>query len=108
MSHDEKLALRIAGYIENNPGKPLCLSILSEKFYISKYTMERIFRAQFHLSVHQFILEKRLHQAYELIIETELPLKEIISIVGFKSITTFTKEFRERFNITPSALRKKT
>lgn len=99
------MAINIAAYIMKNLDKPLNILVLSNEFATSRFTLQRIFKTTFGKSVHQFILEKRLEKAQKLLAKTNLPLKEIVSETGFKSITTFTKEFGNKFHITPNALR---
>ena len=68
----------------------------------------RVFKKQFNQTPHQFIKELRLGYAYKLISNTNDPFENISSLVGYSSFSHFSQAFKERYSITPSALRKKT
>ena len=55
-----------------------------------------------------YIKELRLSTAYELILNTSLPLEEIASQVGYKSVSHFSSAFKERYNVSPGVLRRQT
>ncbi len=50
----------------------------------------------------ELILERRLERATELLRDSAGSVSEVAYAVGFKSVSHFTKRFRERFNVTPS------
>lgn len=105
MTTNNKITDRIASYITGNLDKPLNIKILSEEYQVSRFTLQRKFKKRFHQTIHQYALEKRLLKAHSLLSETNKPVKEITSEVGFKSLSSFTREFHQRFHITPAELR---
>lgn len=105
MLKKEKIALGITGYIMKNLDKDLTIDILVKEFHIGKTTLEHIFHTVFHTTVHHFILEQRLKKSRLLLITTNLPVKAIAFQCGFKSVTTFTREFHDKYHITPASLR---
>lgn len=105
MSKEEKIALQITGYIMENLDKDLTINILSEQFHTGKTTLEHIFHHVFRTTVHHYILEQRLKKSHQLLTTTDLPVKAIASQCGFKSVTTFTREFHNKYHITPASLR---
>lgn len=102
---DKKLAVAMEAYILANMDKPLTLKALSKVFGVSSFTLQRVCNLIFDMPVHHLVLRIRLGKAYNLITETNLPIKQIISETGFKSISTFTHEFYGRYHKTPGALR---
>lgn len=92
-------------YILANIDKSLTLKALSKVFGVSSFTMQRACKLIFGKPVHHLVLEKRLEKAYKLITETNLPLKQIISDTGFRSLSTFTHEFYRKYHTTPGSLR---
>ncbi|MGH2645895.1 MAG: helix-turn-helix domain-containing protein, partial [Chitinophagaceae bacterium] len=103
MSNEEKIAKHVTGYISKNLDKSLTISILSEQFHIGKTTLEHIFHHILHTTVHHYILEQRLKKSRKLLITTDRPIKAIASQCGFKSVTTFTREFHHHYHLTPSS-----
>lgn len=53
-----------------------------------------------------YIKELRLSTAYELIMNTSLPLEEIALKVGYKSVSHFSSAFKERYGVSPGVLRR--
>ena len=102
---DKRLALELEVFIRLHLKEDLTIDALTGYFQVSGFTLQRVCRKVFHRSVHQFILDKRLEIAYTLIKDNKLPIKQIVSETGFKSVTTFTKEFHRKYNVTPGALR---
>lgn len=104
---DKKLAMAMEAYILVNLHKPLTIEVLSEIFGVSSFTLQRVCKLIFNKSVHHFVLDMRLKAAHKLITATNLPVKQIVSETGFKSISTFTHEFYGKYHTTPGALRNK-
>ena len=53
-----------------------------------------------------YIKELRLSTAYELILNTSMPLEDISLQVGYKSVSHFSSAFKERYGVPPGALRR--
>lgn len=107
MTRDMHTARQTADYILQHLDKPLDIPSLTAISGRSKYSLERIFKKTFNQTVHQFILTKRLEAAYRLLTTTDLPIKQLAAMTGFRSITTFTMQFRKKYDVTPGALRDK-
>ena len=52
------------------------------------------------------MLDRRLARAAELLVETDLPVSEIISELGYENGSFFRKKFTERYGVTPYNYRK--
>ncbi len=70
-------------------------------------TFKRDFETQFNDTPANFIKEKKLEKALELLQSTELSVSEICYEVGFQDTSHFTKTFKHRYNQSPSGYRKK-
>ena len=70
-------------------------------------TFKRDFEAQFSDTPANFIKEKKLEKALELIQSTGLSVSEICYEVGFQDTSHFTKTFKQKYNQSPSDYRKK-
>lgn len=105
MTRDDHIAHVIAGYIRSHTDSPLSVSKFAEEYHISRYTLERVFKKTFGKTLHQYVMEKRMEEAYRLLTTTDLPIKAIVSQTGFHSVTSFTNAFHSRYQISPAALR---
>ena len=70
-------------------------------------TFKRDFETQFNDTPANFIKEKKLEKALELLQSTELSVSEICYEVGFQDTSHFTKTFKQKYNQSPSEYRKK-
>lgn len=96
---------KIHDYIMDNLDQPLLtLRELSRMFNINESDLKNGFRAFFHTSIHKFYNEQRLRRAHLMILQTDIPLKEIAFLNGFNTYLNFYKAFKKRFGYVPSEL----
>ncbi len=68
--------------------------------------LARLMKKYFHTTLHSYILNLKMEKAYNDIIFSQDSLEDISYNVGFASFSHFNKVFKEKYHITPSALRK--
>jgi len=92
------------------------LKLFMENNYIQKYTLEefasmsgrsistfnREFRRLFNKSPHQWIKEKRLDFARNLLLQSDLTPSDIYLRAGFEDLAHFSRSFKSHFGINPS------
>lgn len=97
---DERIK-RMLGYMEGHLSENLSVEHLSEKFYISKFHMMRLFKKETGQSVYEYLMERRLFLARELI-RQGIPATESCFRAGFGSYSSFTRAYGKRFGTTPT------
>lgn len=104
---DAVLIQNVHTYILKNLENPLpSTNELSKMFNVNEFKLKDTFRHFFHTSIYQFYTEERLKKAYLLILQTNIPLKEIAFISGYNNYINFYKAFKKRFNYSPSELKR--
>ena len=73
---------------------------------ISPYYFSRLFRQSTRLSPHEYLTQRRLEVAKQLLRKTDLPIVEISAEVGFNSQSHFITLFRKQVGTTPLKYRK--
>ncbi|MEM9928737.1 MAG: AraC family transcriptional regulator [Bacteroidota bacterium] len=73
---------------------------------MSLSTFYREFKKEFALPPHQWLMQRRLQEAYELIKNTEKSITSICYDLGFKDPGHFSRRFKAQFGIPPSGLKK--
>jgi AraC family transcriptional regulator len=73
---------------------------------MSEYHFYRSFKQVYHNTPHQYLLQKKLHAASEMIACQDILLNEVATNCGFPDIATFSKAFKKHFDVSPSAFRK--
>ena len=96
-----KRILDILHYIDEHLTDDFNIDELAEVFYISKYHMMRLFRKEVGQSIHNYIIERRLLLARELI-RKGTGATETCFQVGFHSYSSFTRAYGKRFGTTPT------
>nr|WP_275056170.1 helix-turn-helix transcriptional regulator [Faecalicoccus acidiformans] len=73
----------------------------------SKYYVLHVFQEVMELSVHDFIVRRRLTEVKSLLLEDRLTIEEIAQSCGFKSdIALYYKAFKRIYSITPGQFKK--
>ena len=94
-------------YILEHLEEPLMsLKELARHFGTNEFKLKQGFRQLYNTSVFRFQTEERLKKAHLLIRDSEMSLKTICNLTGFKSYPHFSKTFRKRFGYNPSELQK--
>lgn len=92
--------LDILQYINENLNHDLNIDILSDHFYISKYYMMRLFKQETGYTLGQYISQKRLLLAKELLLSGE-PVTKACFDCGFKDYSTFSRAYKRLFGESP-------
>lgn len=72
---------------------------------INRSYLTNIFKREMSMSPQTFLINFRLEKAAQLLRETEDPIGNIAIAVGYTDALSFSKAFRQKYNITPSAYR---
>jgi AraC family transcriptional regulator len=72
---------------------------------LSKYHLGKAFNTSTGMTLHSFVLARRMRQSRELLVNSDLPLAHIADAVGFSSQSHFTTVFLERTGVTPGRFR---
>lgn len=99
-SEQDSLFTRLCEYINTHLDEDLSLNALAREFFVSKYHISHIFKENMGMSVHQYLLKKRLYACKNNILAGE-PLREVAMTYGFKDYTNFFRAFKKEFGIGP-------
>jgi len=99
---------KVQDYILNHLEEPLpTTKEIAAMFGTNEFTLKENFRRFLKTSIYQFYNEERLKKAHQLILQTNLTLKEIAFTSGFNDYISFYKAFKKRFDYAPSAMPRK-
>ncbi len=103
--HRARLTLA-RSYIDRHYDQPLTLDHLSQAAGFSPYHFIRLFHAAYRQTPHQYLIQRRIDQAKDLLGSSDLPIQDICVEVGFESIGSFSTLFRRVTGLTPGAYRR--
>lgn len=96
----EEILKYIAGHLEET----LTVDALAGRFYLSRYYLMHRFKAVTGYTLHQYISQKRLLRAGELI-RAGVPVMKAASEAGFSEYSTFLRAFQNTFHMSPRDFR---
>ena len=97
---DERIK-RMLTFLENHLSEELSVEFLAEQFFISRYHLMRLFKKETGQSLYDYLTERRLFFARELI-RQGVPATESCFQAGFGSYSSFTRAYGKRFGTTPT------
>lgn len=97
----DKKVVEMIHYINEHLAENLSIEALSADFYLSKYHMMRKFKEETGYSMHQYILEKRILAARNLILAGMAANAASIEC-GFKDYSTFSRAYKKLLGHLPS------
>lgn len=104
MSPDEDLYRRLWRarlLIDSSFDRPLNLEALSRAACFSRYHFIRMFKRAFNRTPHQYLTEKRIERAKELLASSRLSVTDVCFEVGFQSLGSFSTLFHKHVGASP-------
>lgn len=98
---------RARAYIDLCYDLPLKLDEISSQACFSRYHFLRLFRQAFNKTPHQYLVERRIEKAKELLGSNELRVTDICFEVGFQSLGSFSSLFHKTVGHPPITYREK-
>ena len=96
---------RIVGYIDTHPGATGNVTELAALCGISCRHLRRLFKQTTKQTLHEYIRDAWVAKAKSLLCDTEFPLKEITSQIGFTDPSSFSMAFRRATGAAPRTFR---
>ena len=91
--------------IDRRYAEPINLDAISENVYLSKYHFLRLFKKAYGITPHQYVLNKRMEKAKELLIEG-LSVNDVCLQIGFESVPSFSILFKRKTSLSPTEFRR--
>ena len=85
--------------------EPITLESLSRRFHLHRNALARSFRLTYGVPFHNYLVERRVLKASELLLKTPYKVEAIAAMVGYRSKKNFYIEFRRVMGATPAAFR---
>lgn len=96
---------RVIEYINENLEHDVALTTLAGVVDMNVHHFAKMFKQNMGIAPHQYIIERRIERAKQLLTNTELSIIEVCHAVGFDNQSHFTKLFRRYTATTPKMYR---
>ncbi len=97
---------RVTGWIDENLSSDISYKTICDNLYISQSTLYYLFGKHYGCTVHEYINNRRLERAAELLRNSAKSVGEIAFQSGFSSQNYFSRLFREKYGTSPAKYRK--
>ena len=97
---------KVMDEVRCNPGSDWNFQREAAKSGITLRHWNRLFTAVAGVAPHRFVIACRLRLAKELLVSSDLPIKQIGELCGFEGISDFTRFFRTGTGMTPGKCRR--
>lgn len=98
--------VEIKNYLDEHYTEKIVLDDLSEKYYINKYYLTKIFKETYGSTINNYVIAKRITRAKQLLRFTDMTVDEIGNAVGMGDANYFSRTFRKVEGISPREYRK--
>ncbi len=100
-----EMVLRAKEIIDNQLAYVPSRSQLAKEVGMSTSLFSKTFTDVLGMSVHAYIINKRLEKAASLLLESEMTIKEICMEVGYSKSSNFAAAFKRKFGMNPTTYR---
>lgn len=96
---------KICTYIDEHIRENITLDMLAEAFFLSKYYISHTFTETMGISIHQYIIKRRLEACKNALIGPD-SMDKIAADYGFNSYSSFFRYFKKEYGLSPNEYRK--
>lgn len=96
----------VRSYLDLNYAQQISQSRLAGIANLSVRQLNEIFRRNLGMTPQQYLVEKRMQRAWQLLTQEELQVQQIAEQVGYASLAAFSDRFRRHFGHSPRHFRR--
>lgn len=102
-----KMRTQLLQYVEENfNNKNLCLAAVADHLNTSVYVATRLFKETTGKNFKEYVVDKRMEYAAELLKSTSHKVTEVSNMAGFENAEYFSSLFKAKYGMTPTQFRK--
>lgn len=96
---------KVKGYIDKNIRKNIALEYVAKYANMSIYHLSRAFKKELGINFSNYITEKKMELAKDMLINTDMPIVRIAMELSYRESNYFSKVFKKTIGVTPSEYR---
>lgn len=103
---ESEMVKKIEEWIGENLTSDISISMICSEFDISKNKLYALWKNRFEVTVGDYILDKRMKKAKDLLLGDDLKIYEVCLKVGISDYNYFSKVFKKYYGVSPKDYRK--
>lgn len=104
-SSDKSIAESMQDYVDQHYSEDISRNTLTDIFYLDPDYASKLFKKETGLSFKNYIINKRIEVAKNLLTTTDLPINTVADNVGYGNYSYFTRLFKKVTDMTPAEYR---
>ncbi|SFE84297.1 Helix-turn-helix domain-containing protein [Chitinophaga sp. CF118] len=104
--HIEKLH-HAKTYLSQHIDTPVSINEVARKVGMNDYMLKRGFKQLFGMAMYDYLIEIRMKEARQLLLDSDHHIGEIAYKIGYSSISNFSTAFKKKYGYPPSAIKRK-
>ena len=101
LHHEDDFVFRLKEYITMHIDEEMNRESLAKAVFLTPDYLSRMFKRRTGMGLNEYIVNRRIDLAKQLLAQTELPVGSIAVQLGYNSFSHFTKVFKQRVGVTP-------
>ena len=106
LSKSQSVVGRVKEYINSHLSEEITRTNMANMVYLNSDYLARLFKKETNQSLGAYLLDRRIHEAKRLLVQSNIPVNEIAQKVGYDNFSYFSHIFKEKTNMTPNEYRK--
>ena len=107
VKNDDLICDKVIPFIEENLSTQFSISDIADEVALNPQYLMRLFKKTTGMSILEYVTNKRIDRAKELLVKTDWPLTAISEEIGYLNYTYFMKVFKSVESVTPGEYRKR-
>lgn len=99
------LAHRVRQYLDGHYSEQMTLRQVAERLHVSEYYLAHVFKQEFGVPPMQYVMKRRIGEAQELLMNTNLSIAEVADRLGYSSVCHFNAMFKKNVGMPPGKFR---
>ena len=96
----------VRDYLDHHFQKPLTQAQLAAVANLGPRQLGELFRRDLGMTPHQYLIEKRMQHAWQLLARGDLQVQQVAERVGYSNLAAFSDRFRRHFGRSPAYFRR--
>lgn len=105
-NEENPLIVKVCDYLDHNLSQDISLEQMANIINVSPFYLSKLFKEEKGITFINFISDKRLEKARDLLEHSDLSIKEITSEIGYNDQNYFSRIFKNKFGLSPKEYRK--